>query len=140
MKHSINLLTNHFSLEMWIAVILFTVATLTHTIVEFIIHMLYFIIFLEITRAVTSFVREQRVKIYLLIDAFIVLVLREFIVNVVKINQIEANNAHAFFTDAVNFNVLMFSGVLLFLFLIRFLAKKTSSHTETKNMNGPSDD
>jgi uncharacterized membrane protein (DUF373 family) len=119
---------------MWIAVVLFTVAALTHTIVEFIIYMLYFIIFLEITRAVTSFIREQRVKIYLLIDASIVLTLREFIVNVVKINQIEASSATSYFSDHVNFNVLMFSGVLLFLFLIRYLAKKTSSSVEIKDM------
>ena len=115
---------------MWIALILFTIAAMTDTIVEFIIYMLYFIIFLEITRAVTSFIREQRVKIYLLIDAFIVLVLREFIVNVVKINNIEATTASSFFSNVVNFNVLMFSGVLLFLFLLRYLAKKTSSHVE----------
>jgi len=136
MKRSINLLQNQFSLEMWIAVILFTIATITHSIVEFIIYMLYFIIFLEITRAVISFVREQRVKIYLLIDAFIILVLREFIVNVVKINQIQAENVKAFFFDTVNFNILMFSGVLLFLFLLRYLAKKTSSDVEIKSLGG----
>lgn len=130
MKRSIDLLKNQFSLEMWIAVILFTIAAITHTIVEFIIYMLYFIIFLEITRAVTSFIREQRVKIYLLIDAFIVLVLREFIVNVVKVNNIEATDMTSFFSHIVNFNILTFSGVLLFLFLLRYLAKKTSSHTE----------
>jgi len=130
MKRSINLLKNQFSLEMWIAVILFTIAALTNTIVEFIIYMLYFIIFLEITRAVTSFIREQRVKIFLLIDAFIILTLREFIVNVVKINNIEATTMSSFFSNPVNFNVLMFSGVLLFLFLLRYLAKKTSGYND----------
>ncbi|MEA2029149.1 MAG: hypothetical protein U9N49_09250 [Campylobacterota bacterium] len=136
MKRSINLLKNQFSLEMWIAVILFTIAALTNTIVEFIIYMLYFIIFLEITRAVTSFIREQRVKIFLLIDAFIILTLREFIVNVVKINNIEASTASSFFSNVVNFNVLMFSGVLLFLFLLRYLAKKTSDHTQVQEAGG----
>jgi len=136
MKRSINLLKNKFSLEMWIAVILFTIAALTNTIVEFIIYMLYFIIFLEITRAVTSFIREQRVKIFLLIDAFIILTLREFIVNVVKINNIEASTASSFFSNPVNFNVLMFSGVLLFLFLLRYLAKKTSDHTQVQEIGG----
>jgi len=135
MKRSFDLLKNKFSLEMWIAVILFSIAAITNTIVEFIIYMLYFIIFLEITRAVTSFIREQRVKIFLLIDAFIILTLREFIVNVVKINNIEASTASTFFSNVVNFNVLMFSGVLLFLFLLRYLAKKTSDHNETHEVH-----
>jgi uncharacterized membrane protein (DUF373 family) len=45
----------------------------TNSMVEIIISLLYFIILLEIVRAVIGFIREQRIKIRFLIDAFIIL-------------------------------------------------------------------
>lgn len=121
-----NFVKSKFYLEIGLAVILFAIALYTGNIIEFIILMLYFIIFLEIVRSVVGFVREQRVMITPLINAFIVLTLREFIVTVVKINKEESESFEAFFNSAVNFQLLVFSGVLLFLFLLRYLAYRTS--------------
>ncbi len=113
-----------FYWEIIIAVILFAVASLTGNVLEFIIHMLYFIIFLEIVRAVSNFIREQRIKITLLIDAFIILTLREFIVNVVKVNKEDFSSFAMVFSSSVNFHIMIFSGVLVFLFLLRYIADR----------------
>jgi hypothetical protein len=51
----------------------------------------------------------------LLVDAFIILALREFIVNVVKVNKEELTTFEAVFSSAVNYNLLILSGVILFL-------------------------
>jgi uncharacterized membrane protein (DUF373 family) len=115
-----------FYIELIIASVLFAFAVATDSLLEFIIYMLYFIIFLEIVRAVMSFIREHRVKIGILIDVFIILALREFILNVVKINKEELDSFDALFNSPTNFHILVFSGVILFLFLLRYIAKKTS--------------
>ena len=86
-----------FYLEVLVATVLFLYALITDNIVEIIISLLYFIILLEIVRAVIGFIREQRIKIRFLIDAFIILALREFIVNVVKIN----NHAELFIDETI---------------------------------------
>ena len=113
-----------FYWEIIISVILFGIALVTGSILEFIISMLYFIIFLEIVRAVSNFIREQKIKITLLIDAFIILTLREFIVNVVKINKEDFSSFAMVFASSVNFHIMIFSGVLVFLFLLRYVADK----------------
>ncbi|MDY0328569.1 MAG: phosphate-starvation-inducible PsiE family protein [Arcobacteraceae bacterium] len=118
-------------IELIIATFLFSIALITNSLLEFIIYMLYFIIFLEIVRAVMSFIREQRVRIGILIDVFIILALREFIVNVVKINKEDFDSFDALFNSATNFHILIFSGVILFLFLLRYIAKKTSPDNGT---------
>jgi len=115
-----------FYLEVVVAVVLFIYALATDSMVEIIISLLYFIILLEIIRAVIGFIREQRIKIRFLIDAFIILALREFIVNVVKINNEEISSIEALFSNSTNFHVLVFSGVLVFLFFLRWLAFLTS--------------
>ena len=121
-KEITNFFQNKFYWELIVAVILFGVAMLTNTIVEFIIYMLYFIIFLEIVRAVSHFIREQTIKITLLIDAFIILTLREFIVNVVKVNNEQYSSFEMLFSSSVNYHLMIFSGVLIFLFLLRYVA------------------
>jgi len=115
-----------FYVELIVASILFVVAVATNSMIVIIIYLLYFIIMLEIVRAVMSFLREQRVKIRILIDAFIILTLREFIVNVVKINKEDINSFDALLANSTNFHILIFSGVLLFLFILRWLAIFTS--------------
>ena len=115
-----------FYIELILASILFIVAISTDKMIEIIIGLLYFIIMLEIVRAVMSFLREKRIKIRILIDAFIILTLREFIVNVVKINNEDINSVEALLASSVNFHILIFSGVLVFLFLLRWLAMFTS--------------
>ncbi len=123
---------NKFYIEISIVSILFTIALFTGLLVEFIIYLLYFIIFLEIIRAVMSFVREQRVKIRILVDAFIILVLRELIVNVVKINKENINSVDSLLSSSTNFNIFIFSGVILFLFFVRYLAIITSPDKSTE--------
>ena len=59
---------NKFYIELIAAAALFAVAIATKSMVTIIIYMLYFIIMLEIVRAVMSFLREQRVQIGILID------------------------------------------------------------------------
>ena len=93
---------------------------------EAIIYMLYFIIFLEIVRTVVNYVREQRVIISSLVDAFIVLALRELIVNLVKINNETIKSFDDLFASSLNHNLLVISGVILFLLLVRYLSVKTS--------------
>lgn len=118
--------SSRLNLELTIALVLFAIASLLGLIVKFIIYTLYFMIFLEIVRALISFIYENRVKLRILIDIFIILALREFIVNVVKINNENFTSIFDVFESSTNFHVLIFSGVLVFLFLLRFLAKVTS--------------
>ena len=115
-----------FYIELILAVTLFIVAIATNSMVTIIIYMLYFIILLELIRAVMSFIREKRVKIGILIDAFIILALREFIVNVVKINKETISSLDALLSNSTNFHIMIFSGVLIFLFIIRWAAMLTS--------------
>ncbi|MEA3289828.1 MAG: hypothetical protein U9Q04_06550 [Campylobacterota bacterium] len=115
-----------FYIELIVASTLFIVAIVTNSMITVIIYLLYFIIMLEIVRAVMSFLREQRVQIRILIDAFIILALREFIVNVVKINKEEIYSIEALLTSSTNFHILVFAGVLIFLFILRWLAMVTS--------------
>ncbi|MGB5866857.1 MAG: hypothetical protein WBG69_03185 [Arcobacteraceae bacterium] len=117
---------NKFYIELILALILFAVAIGTDSMIVIIIYLLYFIIMLEIVRAVMSFLREKRVQIRILIDAFIILTLRELIVNVVKINEIQIDSLETLFSSTINYHILIFCGVLLFLFILRWLAFVTS--------------
>jgi uncharacterized membrane protein (DUF373 family) len=117
---------NKFYIELILAIVLFAIAIGTNSMIVIIIYLLYFIIMLEIVRAVMSFLREKRVKIRILIDAFIILTLRELIVNVVKINEVEIDSLDTLMSSTINFHILIFCGVLLFLFLLRWLSIFTS--------------
>ena len=118
----LNFFSDKLYVELTITSVLFLIALALDMLMDFIIYMLYFIIFLEIVRAVVNYVREQRVTMTLLVDAFIILALREFIVNVVKINKEQLNSFDALFSSAVNFNLLILSGVIVFLLLVRYLS------------------
>lgn len=117
---------NKLYVEIALASVLFVVALVTNLLMEFIIYMLYFIIFLEVIRAVLNYIREQRIVLTILIDAFIILTLREFIVNVVKVNKEDINSLDMLFSSAVNFNLLVLAGVIIFLLVVRYLSVKTS--------------
>lgn len=132
-KKLVDLFNIKFYLEITVTCILFIYAMTIGSIVDIIISLLYFIILLEIVRAVVGFIREQRIKIRFLIDAFIILALREFIVNVVKINNENINSIDAVFASSTSFHVLIFSGVLVFLFFIRWLSYFTSPDKHYKN-------
>lgn len=127
MKRTIlNFFKDKLYIEISIASVLFIIALALDMLMDFIIYMLYFIIFLEIVRAVVNYVREERVALSLLVDAFIILALREFIVNVVKINKEDLPTFEALFSSSVNLNLFVLAGVILFLLLVRFLSVKTS--------------
>lgn len=115
-----------FYIELIVSASLFTVALIFNMLMEFIIYMLYFIIFLEITRAVINYIREQRVVLALLVDAFIILALRELIVNVVKINNVKIESIDALLASSLNWNILIIAGVIMFLLFVRYLSVKTS--------------
>ena len=115
-----------FYIELLVAGGLFFVALIFNLLMDFIIYMLYFIIFLEITRAIINYVREQRVVLALLVDAFIILALRELVVNLVKINNAKLDSIEALFASSLNWNILIISGVILFLLIVRYLAVITS--------------
>jgi len=117
---------NRFYIELVVATMLFIVAVATHEMVTIIIYMLYFIIMLEMVRAVSSYLKEKRIKIRILIDASIILALRELIVNVVKINKENLTSMDALLSNSINYHVMIFAGVLLFLLFIRYLAMLTS--------------
>jgi len=125
---------NRLNLEVFLAAVLLLTASIFDLIMEVIIYALYFMIFLEIVRLLRGFIYENRVKLRILIDIFIILALREFIVNVVKINKEEFNSIVDVFASSTNYHILIFSGVLVFLFLLRFLAKVTSPD-ECYNIN-----
>ncbi len=109
-------------IELSIATVLFVVAVIMDKLMDFIIYMLYFIIFLEIIRAVVNYITEERITTILLVDAFIILTLREFIVNVVKINKEDLPTFEAVFSSSININLLVLSGVIVFLLFIRYLS------------------
>ena len=117
---------NRLHLEVLLAAALLLIASIFGLIMEIIIYALYFMIFLEIVRVLRGFIYENRVKLRVLIDIFIILALREFIVNVVKINKEDFNSIFDLFASSTNYHILIFSGVLVFLFILRFLAKVTS--------------
>jgi len=124
---------NKFYIELLAALTLFIFAIATNSMISIIINLLYFIIMLEITRAVIGFIREQRIEIWILIDAFIILTLREFIVNVVKINKEKFYSIEMLLSNSTNYHILIFAVVLVFLFILRWV----SMFISTKNsMNG----
>jgi uncharacterized membrane protein (DUF373 family) len=113
-------------IEVSVAVALFIYAIYTDSLIAMIIYMLYFIIFLEIIRALVDYTQGKRIKIRVLIDTFIILVLREFIVTVAKISKVQVGDFHSFINHSTNLHIFVYSGAILFLFLIRYLALKTS--------------
>ena len=121
-KTIVSFFSEKLYIELTIAAVLFFIALVLDMLMDFIIYMLYFIIFLEIVRAVVNYIREQRVTLSLLVDAFIILALREFIVNVVKVNKEELSTFEAVFSSSVNINLLVLSGVIVFLLFIRYLS------------------
>jgi len=131
----LNFFSDKLYIELSVAAILFLIALALDKLMDFIIYMLYFIIFLEIVRAVANYIREQRVTLSLLVDAFIILALREFIVNVVKINKEELNTIEAVLSSPVNFNLLILSGVIIFLLVVRYLSVISSQRYLLKDGN-----
>lgn len=117
---------NNHTLEIGISIILFGIAVYLDRLMDFIIYMLYFIIFLEIIRAVISYVVDHTVDIRFLVDAFIILTLREFIVNIVKINKEDIYSINDLINNSINMNLMVLSGAILFLFLVRYLSIKTT--------------
>lgn len=133
MRRFIRFFHDKFYIEVGLASLLFIIALMMNMLMEFIIYMLYFIIFLEIIRAVVNYIREQKVVLALLVDAFIILTLRELIVNVVKINEEEITSIEALFASNLNYNILIISGVIIFLFIVRYLAVKTAHNLANNN-------
>jgi uncharacterized membrane protein (DUF373 family) len=134
-KTIISFFSEKLYIELTIAAGLFLIALAMDKLMDFIIYMLYFIIFLEIVRAVVNYIREERVSLSLLVDAFIILALREFIVNVVKVNKENLNTFEAIFTSSVNMNLLVLSGVIVFLLFIRYLSVISSQRYILKDKN-----
>jgi uncharacterized membrane protein (DUF373 family) len=131
-KTLVNFFSDKLYIELSITSVLFLIALAMDKLMDFIIYMLYFVIFLEIVRAVVNYVREQRVTMTLLVDAFIILALREFIVNVVKVNKEDLASLSAIFSSPINFNLLILSGVIIFLLLVRYLSIITSQRNVLK--------
>jgi len=129
---------NKFYVELSLASIIFAVALFMDRLMDAIIYMLYFVIVLEITRAVVNYIREERVILTTLVDAFVILALRELIVNVVKINDKHIDSWNALFSSPMNFNIMVISGVIIFLILVRYLVVKTS-HRCILGKNKPCD-
>lgn len=119
---------NRFYIEITAAITLFAIAVATNSMIEIIINLLYFIIILEIVRAVVGYLKDNTFKTKYLIDASIILTLRELIVNVVKVNNEDLGGFEAFITSSLNFHIFVFSGTLIFLFFIRWLSIITSTN------------
>ena len=125
-KTILNFFSDKLYIEISITTVLFFVALMLDRVMDFIIYMLYFIIFLEIVRTVVNYIREQRVIMSLLVDAFIILALREFILNVVKINKEQLTSIDALLNSPINYNLFILAGVILFLMIVRYLSVITS--------------
>jgi len=126
MRRFMRFFNDKFYIEIILASVLFLIAMILNMMLEFVIYMLYFIIYLEIVRAVINYIREQRVIISFLVDAFIILALRELIVNLVKINTEKIDSLEALLSSSLNYNIMIISGVILFLFVVRYLSIKTA--------------
>ena len=126
MRRFMRFFQDKFYIEILFASVLFLAAMALDMMLEFIIYMLYFIIYLEIVRAVVNYIREQRVVISFLVDAFIILALRELIVNLVKINNEKIDSVEALWASSLNYNIMIISGVIIFLFVVRYLSIKTA--------------
>ncbi|WP_417324798.1 hypothetical protein [Halarcobacter sp.] len=126
MRRFMRFFQDKFYIEILFASVLFLAAMALDMMLEFIIYMLYFIIYLEIVRAVVNYIREQRVVISFLVDAFIILALRELIVNLVKINNEKIDSIEALWASSLNYNIMIISGVIIFLFVVRYLSIKTA--------------
>ncbi len=131
-KTILNFFSDKLYIEISITTVLFFIALMLDRVMDFIIYMLYFIIFLEIVRTVVNYIREQRVIMSLLVDAFIILALREFILNVVKINKEQLTSIEALFNSPLNYNLFILAGVILFLMVVRYLSVITSQKYLTK--------
>ena len=131
-KTILNFFSDKLYIEISITTVLFFIALMLDRVMDFIIYMLYFIIFLEIVRTVVNYIREQRVIMSLLVDAFIILALREFILNVVKINKEQLSSIEALFCSPINYNLFILAGVILFLMVVRYLSVITSQKYLTK--------
>ena len=131
-KTILNFFSDKWYIEISITTVLFFIALMLDRVMDFIIYMLYFIIFLEIVRTVVNYIREQRVIMSLLVDAFIILALREFILNVVKINKEQLTSIEALFNSPLNYNLFILAGVILFLMVVRYLSVITSQKYLTK--------
>ena len=131
-KTILNFFSDKLYIEISITTVLFFIALMLDRVMDFIIYMLYFIIFLEIVRTVVNYIREQRVIMSLLVDAFIILALREFILNVVKINKEQLGSIEALFCSPINYNLFILAGVILFLMVVRYLSVITSQKYLTK--------
>lgn len=125
-KTILNFFSDKLYIELSIATIFFIIALSFDMLMDFIIYMLYFVIFLEIVRAAVNYIREQRVALSLLVDAFIILALREFIVNVVKVNKEEIKSFDELFSTVVNLNLFVLAGVIIFLLVVRYISIITS--------------
>lgn len=134
-KTIINFFSEKLYIELLVAGVLFFIALIMDKLMDFIIYMLYFIIFLEIVRAVINYIREERVTLSLLVDAFIILALREFIVNVVKVNKEELSSIDSVLSSSININLLVLSGVIVFLLFIRYLSVISSQRYIFKDKN-----
>jgi hypothetical protein len=64
-KTLVNFFSDKLYIELSITAVLFVIALALDKLMDFIIYMLYFVIFLEIVRAVVNYVREQRVSMTL---------------------------------------------------------------------------
>ena len=120
------LFENKFYIEIIVASMLFLYAFFTDNLINTVINLLYFIIFLEMVRIISDFIVEKRIRLRILIDTFIILTLREFIINVVKINNETFTSLTNIFDSSINAHILVFSGVLVFLFMLRWFAMLTS--------------
>jgi len=112
-------------IEIVITASLFVIAIVFDALMTIIIYLLYFIIFLEIVRAVMNYINQEDVNVMFLINAFIILSLREFIVNVVKINEEQITSFDMLLSNPINFNLIVLSGVIIFLFFVKYLSVKT---------------
>ena len=113
-------------LEVSVAIILFLYASISGNIVNTIIYILYFIIFLELTNLVFDFIAYMQIKIKIVLNTFIIIILRELIVVISKLGKIEITSTEMLWQTPSVYHIIIYTIAILVLFFIKYISIITS--------------
>ena len=113
-------------IEVSVAIILFLYASISGNIVNTIIYILYFIIFLELTNLVFDFIAYMQIKIKIVLNTFIIIILRELIVVISKLGKIEITSTEMLWQTPSVYHIIIYTIAILVLFFIKYISIITS--------------
>ena len=113
-------------LEVAVATLLFLYASFSGNIVNTIIYILYFIIFLELTNLVFDFITYMQIKIKIVLNTFIIIILRELIVVISKLGKVEISSVEMLWQTPSVYHIIIYTIAVLVLFFIKYISIITS--------------